>query len=148
MERFFEDYTVGEVVEFGDYLVTEKEIISFAESYDPQPFHTDPIAAKQSNFGGIISSGWMTAAIVMRLFCDHFIPQQSAMGSPGIDSLQWMLPVRPNDRLHARATILSTVQSKSKPDRGVIGLRQEAINQDGEVVLSFDGKAMFKLRNT
>ncbi len=145
-ERYFEDYTVGEVAEFGDHAVTEEEIIRFARAYDPQPFHTDPEAAKASHFGGLIASGWMTGSIVMRLYCDHFIPPHSAMGSPGIDKLQWLRPVRPGDRLRARATILATVRSRSKPDRGVVTILQEAVNQDGATVMSYEGKAMFLCR--
>ena len=145
-ERYFEDYIVGEVTEFGDYAVTEEEIIAFARAYDPQPFHTDPEAGKASHFGGLIASGWMTGAIVMRLYCDHFIPPHSAMGSPGVDKLRWLRPVRPGDRLHARATILATVRSRSKPDRGVVTILQEAVNQDGVTVMSYEGRAMFLCR--
>lgn len=145
-ERYFEDYTVGEVVEFGNHAVTEEEIIAFARTYDPQPFHTDPEAAKASHFGGLIASGWMTGSIVMRLYCDHYIPPHSAMGSPGINKLQWLRPVRPGDRLRARATILATVRSRSKPDRGVVTILQEAVNQDGATVMSYEGKAMFLCR--
>jgi len=147
MERWFEDYTVGEVVEFGDYAVTADEIVSFAHVYDPQPFHTDAEAAKASHFGGLVGSGWMTGAIVMRLFCDHFIPQCSATGSPGIDKVRWLRPVRPGDRLRARATILRTVPSQSRSDRGVVTILQEAINQNGETVMSYEGRAMFRCRD-
>ncbi|TVT48695.1 MAG: MaoC family dehydratase [Denitromonas halophila] len=147
LERYFEDYAVGEVAEFGNYLVTEAEIVRFASAYDPQPFHTDPVAATASHFGGLVGSGWMTCAIVMRLFCDHFIPACSAMGSPGIDQLRWLRPVRPGDRLRARATIVDARRSRSKPDRGVITLLQEAINQDGETVVSYTGRAMFLCRH-
>lgn len=146
LERYFEDYTVGEVVEFGDYAVTADEIVCFAKAYDPQPFHTDAEAAKSSHFGGLVSSGWMTGAIVMRLFCDHFLPQRSAMGSPGIDKVRWLRPVRPGDRLRARATILGTVRSQSRADRGVVTILQEAVNQDCETVMSYEGRAMFRCR--
>ncbi|MBD5801548.1 Bifunctional protein PaaZ [Azoarcus sp. Aa7] len=146
LERYFEDYTVGEVVEFGDYAVTADEIVSFAKAYDPQPFHTDAEAAKSSHFAGLVSSGWMTGAIVMRLFCDHFLPQCSAMGSPGIDKVRWLRPVRPGDRLRARATILRTVRSQSRGDRGVVTILQEAVNQHGETVMSYEGRAMSRYR--
>ncbi|EPZ16242.1 hypothetical protein M622_13520 [Thauera terpenica 58Eu] len=146
-ERYFEDYAVGEVAEFGDYQVTEEEIVAFARAYDPQPFHLDAEAGRQSHFGGLVASGWMTCSIVMRLYCDHFIPQVSAMGSPGIDALRWRLPVRPGDRLRARATILAARRSVSKPDRGVITLLQEAVNQHGDTVVSYEGRAMFLCRS-
>ena len=145
-ERWFDDFVVGEVFEFGDRLVTEEEIVDFARRYDPQPFHTDPQAATQSSFGGLVASGWMTAALLMREMCDHFISQRSAMGSPGVDELRWLRPVRPGNRLHVRVTIAETRASQSKPDRGVIVLRQEALNQAGELVMSLLGRAMVRRR--
>lgn len=147
LERWFEDFTVGEVTEFGEYLVTDQEILAFARRYDPQAFHLDAEQAAASHFGGLVSSGWMTGAILTRLFCDHFLSPQSAMGSPGIDRLRWLKPVRPGDRLHARATILASAKSRSKPDRGVITILQEAINQHGETVMRYEGRAMFRCRD-
>jgi acyl dehydratase len=145
-DRWLQDYVAGEVFEFGEHLVSEAEIIAFATLYDPQPFHLDPIAAAKSNFGGLVASGWMTGALLMRMMCEHFVPTASAMGSPGIDRLRWLKPVRPGDCLHARVTVLDTRLSRSKPDRGTLTLRQEAINQRTEVVLSFEGMAMFRVR--
>lgn len=143
-ERWFEDYAVGEVFEFGDYLVTAQEIIAFAQRYDPQPFHTDLVAAEASSFHGLVASGWMTAAIVMRLMCDHFISPISAMGSPGIDRLRWLRPVRPGDRLRVRVTVIDAYRSPRKPERGTLMLREEALNQHGEIVMSFEGRAMHR----
>lgn len=145
-ERWFQDYAAGEVFEFGSHLVTAHEIIAFATRYDPQPFHVDAAAAAESHFGGLVASGWMTGAVLMRLMCDHFIPAASAMGSPGVEHLSWLRPVRPGDRLHARVTVLATRQSRSKPDRGTLTLRQEALNQNDEVVMVQEGIAMFRLR--
>lgn len=146
-ERWFEDYAVGEVFEFGDRLVTEDEIIEFARRYDPQAFHVDAEAARHSSFGGLVASGWMTAALLMREMCDHFIAPRSAMGSPGVDELRWLRPVRPGDRLHVRVTVLAARRSRSKPDRGVLTLRQEAVDQSGEVVMSLLGRSMHRCRN-
>lgn len=146
-ERYFEDYVVGEVAEFGDYLVSEEEIVRFARAYDPQSFHLDAEAGRRSHFGGLVASGWMTCAIVMRLYCDHYIPPASAMGSPGIDALRWLRPVRPGDRLRARATVLAVRRSNSRQDRGVVTLLQEAVNQNGDTVVSYQGRAMFLCRN-
>ena len=146
-ERFFEDYTIGEVAEFGDYLITQEEIVSFAKAYDPQNFHTDPEAAKASSFGGLAASGWMTGAVVMRMMCDHFIPAVSAMGSPGLDQIRWPRPVRPGDRLRVRVTVLEARRSQSKPDRGVLLLRQEAINQDDKIVMLIEARAIYRCRN-
>lgn len=147
-QRWFDDYAVGETLEFGDYLVTADEIIDFGRRYDTQPFHVDPEAALQSSFGGLVASGWMTAAVLMRLMCDHYIAPVSAMGSPGIDNLRWLRPVRPGDRLRARVTIAETRRSQSKPDRGSIVLHQELLNQAGEVVMTVDGRAILRCRAT
>lgn len=145
-ERWFEDYRPGEIFEFGDYLVTQEEIIEFAKKYDPQPFHVDPAAARSSIFHSVIASGWMSAAVAMRMMCDHFLPESSALGSPGIERLQWIRPVRPQDRLRLRATVLEVHRSRSKPDRGVVTVRQELFNQADELVMSLDGKSMHLLR--
>ena len=145
-QRWFEDYAPGEIFEFGDYLVTETEIVEFAQRYDPQPFHVDPEAAKASLFGGLVASGWMTVSVVMRMLCDHFISTCSSLGSPGVDQVRWLLPVRPGDRLRVRVTIVSVQGSRSKPDRGVIVARQEALNQDGQIVMSLDGRSMHRCR--
>lgn len=145
-ERWFDDYLAGEVFEFGDYLVTQDEIIDYARRYDPQPFHLDPVAARDSLYGDVIASGWMSAGIAMRMMCDHFIPPASGLGSPGVDHLRWILPVRPGDRLRLRATVLEVQRSRSKPDRGVVTVRQELLNQDGAVVMSLEGKSMHRVR--
>jgi acyl dehydratase len=140
--RYFEDYREGEQFEFGHYDVTEEEIIDFATKYDPQPFHIDKTAAAKTVFGGLIGSGWMTAAIGMKMLVDHFISAKSSMGSPGVDEMRFVKPVRPGDRLSLRVTILSTKKSQSKPDRGVLQFYEEIVNQDREVVLSLKGWGM------
>lgn len=145
-QRWFEDYQPGEVFEFGDHHVTQDEIIDYARRYDPQPFHLDPVAARDSLYGDVIASGWMSAGIAMRMMCDHFIPPVSSLGSPGVDHLRWILPVRPGDRLRLRATVLAVQRSRSKPDRGVVTVRQELLNQDGAVVMSLEGKSMHRVR--
>jgi acyl dehydratase len=147
-ERWFDDFRVGERFEFGDYLVTADEIVEFALRYDPQPFHLDAEAASRSHFGGLIASGWMSCAVLMRLVCDHFIPPASAMGSPGIDELRWLQLVRPGDRLRAAVEVLAVKTSQSKPDRGVITAQQALINQHGESVLTLIGRGMYRRRWT
>lgn len=144
--RWFDDYAVGEVFEFGQHEVTEAEIIAFARQYDPQPFHVDPEAAAAPPYGGLIASGWMTTAIAMRMLCDHYIPQQAALASPGVEQVRWLHPVRPGDRLRMRVSILAVQRSRSKPDRGVVTARQEVINQHGQTVMSLDGKSMLRVR--
>lgn len=145
-ERYFEDYSVGEVVEFGDEPVTEADIIEFARRYDPQPFHVDPEAARHSPFGGLIASGWMTAGMMMRLLVDHFISPLSSLGSPGIDELRWVRPVRPGDRIKVRVTVLQVRRSASKPGRGLMQLQQEVVNQHGEIVMTVRGWGLYKAR--
>ncbi len=145
-QRWFDEFHAGERFEFGDWVVSESEIVEFARRYDPQPFHTDPAQAGSSHFGGLIASGWLTAAILMRMMCDHFIAPASAMGSPGVDHLRWLRPVRPGDRLRARVTVLDARRSRSRPDRGTIVLQQELLNQHDEVVMSQHGTAMLRCR--
>jgi acyl dehydratase len=145
-ERFFEDYRIGEVHEFGDYLVTEQEIIEFARKYDPQPFHTDPQAARDTHFGGLVASGWLTGSIAMRLLVDHYISACASMGSPGIDELRWLKPVRPGDRLRVRIRAERARRSHSKPDRGVVYSFMEVLNQQGETVMTTRSWGMYKCR--
>jgi acyl dehydratase len=146
-ERYFEDYPVGEVCEYGDHEVTETEIVEFASRYDPQAFHIDAQAAARSIYGGLISSGWMTGSLMMRMMVENFISPLAAMGSPGIDEVRWHLPVRPGDRLRLRSTIVEKRRSASKPDRGIIRARQEAVNQSGQTVMSFIGIGLYKCRD-
>lgn len=139
---YFEDYVPGSVREFGAITVEQAEIIDFAKRYDPQVFHTDPEAAKNTIFGGLVASGWHTAALAMRLIVQHYLSAAATLGSPGIDELRWLKPVRPNDVISVRLTILETRPSRSKSDRGVIRSFIEVLNQNGEVVLSWKGMNM------
>ncbi len=135
-DRYFEDYVVGAVSELGSVSVTAEEIIRFARQFDPQPMHTDPQAAAAGPFGGIIASGWHTVGLMMRLVVQHYLSPASGLASPGVDELRWLRPVRPNDTLSVRITILDATRSRSKPDRGVVRALIEMRNQDGEAVLS------------
>jgi acyl dehydratase len=146
-DRYFEDYRTGEVAEFGSYDITEEEVVAFAQRYDPQPFHTDRDAARASIYGGLIASGWMTAGVAMRLLVDHFISPISSMGSPGIDELRWLKPVRPGDRLSLRVTVVEARRSQSKPDRGMLQLLQQMLNQDHEVVMTIRAWGMYRCRS-
>ncbi len=146
MPRFLEDLVPGEVAEFGDKLMTAEEIVAFASAYDPQPFHIDEAAARSSIFGGLIASGWHSAAVAMRICVDHFLSPESSLGSPGVDELRWLKPVRPGDRLRLRVTTLEATPSRSKPDRGLSRHRMELLNQDDEVVMSFIAMALLRTR--
>ena len=145
MTRSFEDLEVGETHEFGTYDVTEAEILEFAEKYDPQPFHTDPEAAAESMYGGLIASGWHTAAMLMRMFVDGFLSETAALGSPGIDELRWRAPVRPGDTLSARIEVVDV--EASTPDRGTADIDMAAVDDDGDPVLTMRGRIMFERRD-
>jgi acyl dehydratase len=145
-ERWFEDYAVGETARFGDTLVTEADVLDFARRFDPQPFHLDAQAASQSIYGGIIASGWHTASMAMRMMVDHYISVQASMGSPGIDELRWLHPVRPGDRLRMQVTVLDSRPSQSKPDRGMVQFQQEVVNQEGITVMTLKGWGMYRRR--
>ena len=136
-EWFFEDYQEDTVVEMGSLYVEKDELIKFALRYDPQPMHIDPEAAKTGPYKGLIASGWQTCALVMGELVKNYFSPSSSLGSPGIDELQWLKPVRPGDRLTVRATILETKRSRSKPDRGLVRTLVEAFNQKQEKVVSF-----------
>ncbi|WP_374299567.1 MaoC family dehydratase [Ferrovibrio sp.] len=146
--KYLEDFAVGQVLEFPPRTVSEEEIIGFARDYDPQPFHLDKEAAKQSLFGGLCASGWHTAGLMMRMLVDHMIGKYASMGSPGVDQLRWVKPVFPGDTLQLRGEVLDVRPSQSKPDRGVITSRYEMRNQKGEVVLTMQAKGMYGRRPT
>jgi acyl dehydratase len=133
-ERYLEDYQEGAVHEFGPIGISQEEIIEFGRKYDPQAFHTDPEAAKQSIYGGLIASGWQSCALFMRLFVEHYLPGKASLGSPGVDELRWLKPVRPGDQLFLRVTVRQVKPSTSKPDRGALFSWCEMLNQDKEVV--------------
>jgi acyl dehydratase len=144
--RYFEDFVVGETVALGSRAVAEDEIIAFARSYDPQWFHTDPVAAKNSAFGGLAASGWHTSAVFMRLFVDGMLGQSSALASPGVDALRWKKPVRPGDVLSATATVAEATLSHTKPDRGLVKHDCTVTNQRGETVMTLRTLALFGRR--
>jgi len=139
-DRHFEDYTPGAVFEYGAIPVTEAEIVEFARRFDPQYIHVDRKRAADGPFAGLIASGWHTAAMMMRLIVDNFLPKSASLGSPGIDELRWLRPVRPGDVLSVRLSILEATRSRSKPDRGIVRTLCEVLNQKREVVMSL--KAM------
>lgn len=135
-DRYFEDYIVGNVHRFGQVAVEEAEVIAFAKRFDPQSFHTDVEAARHGPFGGLIASGWHTAGLMMRLLADHFLSSVASLGSPGIDELRWLKPVRPGDVLSLQVTIRAATPSRSKPDRGMVRTFIEVINQTDAVVMT------------
>ncbi len=147
-ERYFEDYSAGERHDLGAYPITEPDIVSYARRYDAQAFHLDPNAARQSIYGGLIASGWHTGSIMMKLLAEHFISPHSSMGSPGVDEVRWPRPVRPGDVLRLRVTVIDKRRSVSKPDRGLLRLRQECVNQRGEIVMSLTAMMFCRCRSS
>lgn len=143
---FFEDFSEGQAREFGHHVVTREEIIDFASKYDPQPFHTDEAAAAKSVYGGLIASGWLTCSLAMRMVCDDYLLKAASLGSPGVDQVRWLKPVRPGDVLRLRLTTREVRPSQSKPDRGIVRSGWEMLNQRDEVVLTVDGMGMFRRR--
>ena len=146
-ERWFEDYVPGAVHELGSVVVDEQEVIAFARKFDPQPFHLDKERAERSAFGGLIASGWHTACMAMRLIVDHYLSEVSSEGSPGIDELRWLRPVRPGDHLTVRITVLDARRSRSRPERGIVRSQIETMNQDGEVVMRLMTTIFIRCRN-
>jgi acyl dehydratase len=135
-DRWFEDYVAGSIYEFGPVDVDEGEIVAFAQKFDPQIMHVDPVRAKQGAFGGLIASGWHTAGLMMRLAVDHYLSSVASIASPGVDELRWKAPVRPGDRLTLRVSVLETRPSSTKPDRGMVVSQLDGVNQRGEIVCS------------
>ena len=145
-QLYLEDFVPGSVREFGPAVVGEAEIIEFARRYDPRPIHTDPVWARTGPFGGLIASGWHTAAVAMRLLVDQYLPTAASLASPGIDELRWLRPVRPGDELRVRVTVIESRPSRSKPDRGLLRSRIEVLEPDGSAVMTMIGMNIVRRR--
>ena len=143
---YWEDLQPGEALEIGSHTFTEEEIIAFARQFDPQPFHVDPEAAKKSFFKGLIASGWHTCSVGMRLMVDKYVNRSASLGSPGLDNIRWLAPVRAGDTITYRRVILAARVSESKPEVGLLQTRSEAVNQRGEIVMTMEGWGMFRRR--
>ena len=146
-DRYFEDYAPGSVCVYGQIAMTESDIVEFARRYDPQPMHTDPVAAARGPFGGLIASGWHTTACVMRVLVERYLSHVAALVSPGIDEMRWKAPVRPGDILRVRVTVEEASPSRSKPDRGLVRTLIEVLNQNDEIVLSMRAMNLLLRRN-
>jgi acyl dehydratase len=145
-DRWFSDYVTGAQYEYGHLDVCEKEILRFAEQFDPQPIHIDPGYASDGPFGGLIASGWHSAGLAMRLLADHYLSRVASLASPGVDELRWQVPLRPDDRVRLRATVLDTRPSRSKPDRGLVVTQVELLNQDDGVPIAFRAMNLLAVR--
>jgi acyl dehydratase len=145
-DRYLDDYQSGAVFEFGPVPVEERDVIAFAKKYDPQPIHTDSLAAAAGPFNGLIASGWHTIGLIMALFVKHYLSPASSMASPGVDEVRWIKPVRPGDQLRLRVTVIETRRSRTKPDRGVLFSYVEGLNQRDEVVVTLKSMNMTAVR--
>jgi len=143
---YWEDFAPGRVFETPARTLSEEDIVRFAREYDPQAFHTDAEAARASPFGGLIASGWQTCGVTMRLMCDGYLLETSCVGSPGLEEVRWLKPVRPGDTLRLLATVIESTPSGRQPNRGTVLFRWDTYNQNGEVVLSMRGRQLFLRR--
>jgi acyl dehydratase len=143
--RYFEDFTPGDEIRSAGLTLTEAAIVAFAALYDPQPFHIDVEAAKQTSYGGLIASGFQTLAVGFRLFLDTATLAGTSAGSPGMDDVRWLKPVRPGDTLSTLVRVLEARPSASKPDRGIVRLAVSVRNQRAEDVLTL-ATSVFVLR--
>jgi len=143
---YWEDFAVGAVREFGGMKLEKADILRFARDWDPQPFHVDEEAAKRSPYGGLIASGWQTCAAAMRMCCDAYLLDAASVGSPGVENVRWVKPVRPGDTLKVRLEVLEARPLKSKPGVGLVKNRWQLFNQHGEEVMQMEGYGMFLQR--
>lgn len=143
---YWEDFRVGEVIEFGEKCVSRDEIIEFASEFDPQPFHLSEEGGKASILGGLCASGWHSCAMLMRMMCDEFILDSSSMGAPGVDEVRWQKPVYVNDVLRVRRTVLDARVSSSRPEMGLTKFRSELLNDRNETVVVMTGWSMYGRR--
>jgi acyl dehydratase len=143
----WEDFKVGDTSPIGEVVVKKDEIIAFAKAYDPQPFHIDEEAAKRSMYQGLIASGWLTVGLVMRMMVDSYLRDSASLGSPGVEQIRWLKPVRPGDKIRGQRTVLETRASQSRPEMGIVKTRWEVFNQSDDLVMTMEGYGMFKRRN-
>jgi acyl dehydratase len=147
MERiYFEDMVPGRETRLGEFTLSAEEIIDFASKYDPQPFHLDEASGAKTHFGGLVASGWHTCAATMRVMVDSYLSKTISLGSPGLDEVRWLKPVRPGDVLTVMRLDKESRPSKSKPDRGSVLSETYVVNQHGERVMHMLGWGMFGRR--
>ena len=146
-ERYFEDYAPGKIMNYGPIEVDAAEIIDFARRYDPQEFHVDPARAAAGPFRGLVASGWHTASMMMRVLVDRYLSRVASLGSPGVDELRWLAPVRPGDRLWVHITVLEARRSRSKPDRGMLRSLIEVCSERGDVLMTVKAMTLMLCRN-
>ena len=147
MPKFYwEDFQPGAVNVYGPRLVTREEIVAFAAEFDPQPMHLDEAAAGATLLGGLGASGWHTCCLLMRIIADGFILDSASMGSPGIDEMRWLAPLRPGTSIRVRATVLESRPSRSRAEMGLTKFRYEVIDEADTRLAELITTAMFGRR--
>jgi acyl dehydratase len=146
-EYYWEDFKVGQSEPIGTHKLDAQEMVTFAKAFDPQPFHVDEQAAQRSMYGGLIASGWHTVALVMRMMVDSYLGRSASLGSPGVEHVRWLKPVRPGDTIRATRTVIETRPSASRPEMGLVKTRWDVFNQNDELVMTMEGYGMFGRRN-
>jgi len=143
---YWEDFAAGSGREYGGITLSAEDIVRFAREFDPQPFHVDPEAARTSVYGGLIASGWHTCALTMRMMCDAYLLDSASQGSPGVEDIKWLKPVRPGDTLRAGYTVLESRLLESDPNMGLIRMQWRMLNQKDECVMQMLTGGMFRRR--
>ena len=143
---YFEDFPPGKVIDCGQRVLSEEEIVEFARQWDPQPFHVDREAGRRSPYGGLIASAWHTGCVMMRMACDAYLNDSSSVGSPGVEDWRFLVPVRAGDALRGRVTVLEARASSSRPELGIVKNLWQLINQRDEVVVSLIGTQFYLRR--
>jgi acyl dehydratase len=146
-QRHFEDFTPGSVTEYGPRLVTRDEIVEFAAAFDPQPMHLDETAAQASMLGTLAASGWHSCCLLVRMLNDGFIGQSSFLGAPGVEEVRWLKPLRAGESVTARATVLETRPSRSRPEMGFVKFLFELFDSTGALLMTLTVGPMFARRD-
>ena len=145
--QYFEDVAVGDIAQFGAYLVERAEVIAFAEKFDPQPFHLSDEGAADTPFKRLAASGWHTCAMTMAMIVAHGKEKRQALlGSPGLDGLSWLKPVYPGDTLRCETEVIEVRRSNSRPTMGFTKTRTTVFNQDDVAVMRFVADMMIQTR--
>jgi acyl dehydratase len=142
---YFEDFPLGEVVEYGRIDVSVDEIVAFAREFDPQPFHTDEEAAAAAT-GGLIASGWHTSALLLRMNCDAFLMRAAILEEAGVEEVRWQQPVRPGDRLHVRRQTLASRSREGHTSASEVEFLYEVVNQNGVAAMTQRSVLLLKQR--
>jgi acyl dehydratase len=143
---YFEDFPLGETVEYGGADVSTADIMAFAREFDPQPFHTDEEAARAAA-GGLIASGWHTSALLLRMNCEAFLMRTAVLEESGLEEVRWQRPVRPGDKLHVRRHTLATRPREGQTGAGEVEFLYEVVNQDGVAAMIQRSVLLLKQRS-